>query len=174
MLLCKQIHCRWHLVYIISSQIMRRRLAAFQEREPNVQNCFYLVRAHQHPVRPPVRSDRPPAAGLRGDDDPQRRHSALRRLRFPSRPRRARTVPQTSIWPRFFGAIFFAPVSGRALWCTAGPLRSVVCDELLTPGVLNELAAAHSRSHNAYQQGPTRHTAPQPAPAANSTLRIGI
>ena len=34
MLLCKQNGCLWHLVYLIYSQIMKRRLAAFQEREP--------------------------------------------------------------------------------------------------------------------------------------------
>ena len=80
MLLCKQIRCRWHLVYITSFQIMRRRLAALQEREFNVQDCFHLVRPLQHPVWPPVRGDRPPAVGLRGDDDPQRRHPPLQRL----------------------------------------------------------------------------------------------
>ena len=40
-----------------------------------------------------------------------------------------------------FGAIFFARIPA-SLAAGATALRSVVCDEMLTPGVLNELAAA--------------------------------
>lgn len=112
MLLCKQIRCRWHLVYIISFQIMRRRLAALQERESNVQDCFHLVRALQHPVRPPVRGDRPPAAGLRGDDDPQRRHPPLQRLISRGRTARACGSNDFEMAP-VCGAIFFKSVARR-------------------------------------------------------------
>ena len=34
MVLCKQSRCGWHLVYIICSQIMRRRLAASRKGNP--------------------------------------------------------------------------------------------------------------------------------------------
>jgi hypothetical protein len=82
-----------------------------QERESNVQRCFHRVRALQHPVRPPVRGDRPPTAGLRRDDDSQRRHPPLRRLTFPSgrsslRFRWLEMAPNLRgpFFPIFFGA----------------------------------------------------------------------
>src|SRR5215471_6265940 len=83
MLLCKRLRCRWHLVYNISpSELEAERVASFSnERETDVQNRFRRAScALCQPLRPPVRDHRPPAAGLRRNDDPKWRHSPPRYL----------------------------------------------------------------------------------------------
>jgi hypothetical protein len=78
MLLCKQIRCPWHLVYINSLQITKRSSAAIWRKGHHVQDCCHGHPAFERLVRAPVSLDRPAADEERRDRGPQRRPPPLR------------------------------------------------------------------------------------------------
>src|SRR5439155_3903766 len=73
LLLCKQINCIWHLVYIDWLQTTKRDRRFPEKGTPDVQDCRYFARAFRLPVRPPDGIDRPAADDQRPHCRPQRR-----------------------------------------------------------------------------------------------------
>ena len=77
----------------------------------------------------------------------------------PSKPRRSSAHgPNKPVWPRSSGPFFFARFRPSVALRCETPCRTVVCDELLTSGVRNVLAALGTQSHNVRPQiGPGAH-----------------
>jgi hypothetical protein len=114
MLLCKQIHCLWHLVYIECSHVRKRRRAAHQKGDDHVQDCRYRFRTFHRPVQPPHSLDRPPVDDQRPRVGSQRGPSLFRSLRpvdtrFLALQLSAQTTTRINTldeWPHLLGPFF--------------------------------------------------------------------